>query len=150
MWRLSAGRCSRWSSLHRTSFFSVLATLYKAREGSFAHSSHASKTTPSAMSRNVSRRNEKSKRASARQARSEETKQANKQTHIGIINMKLIVNIILAVAAFLAVTGSLKADVFVNGYTRSNGTPVESHYRTSPNNTKSDNYSSGAYNPHKW
>jgi hypothetical protein len=36
MSRLSAGRCSRWSSLHRTSFFSVLATLYEARERSFA------------------------------------------------------------------------------------------------------------------
>ena len=58
---------------------------------------------------------------------------------------------ILTILAALAIgAGSLKADVFVNGYYRSNGTHVEPHYRTSPNDTKSDNYSSGAYNPHKW
>jgi hypothetical protein len=56
--------------------------------------------------------------------------------------------IMAALIAFGA--GSLKADVYVNGYTRSNGTYVQPHYRTSPNNTTSDNYSSGAYNPHKW
>ena len=52
--------------------------------------------------------------------------------------------------AIVAQITAATADVFVNGYTRSNGTHVESHYRTSPNNTTSDNYSSGAYNPHKW
>jgi len=65
--------------------------------------------------------------------------------------MKSIINTILAVAAFAAVTGSLKADVFVNDYYRSNGTHVESHWRTSPNGRTDDNYSSpGVYNPHKW
>ena len=58
---------------------------------------------------------------------------------------------ILTILAALAIgAGSLKADVFVNDYYRSNGTHVESHYRTCPNGTRSDNYSSGAYNPHKW
>jgi hypothetical protein len=57
---------------------------------------------------------------------------------------------ITLLAALAIGAGSLKADVYVDGYTRSNGTYVEGHYRTSPNGTTSDNYSSGAYNPHKW
>jgi len=35
----------------------------------------------------------------------------------------------------------LTASVYVDGYTRSNGTYVEEHYRSSPNDTVSDNYS---------
>ncbi len=37
----------------------------------------------------------------------------------------------------------------VRGYTRSNGTYVNSYYRTSPNYTRFDNYSTrGNYNPY--
>lgn len=40
-------------------------------------------------------------------------------------------------------------DVHVNGYYRKDGTYVQPHYRTSPNSTKSDNYSTvGNVNPH--
>lgn len=41
------------------------------------------------------------------------------------------------------------ADTYVNGYYRSNGTYVQPHYRTDPNNTRLDNYSTkGNYNPY--
>ena len=41
------------------------------------------------------------------------------------------------------------ADVYVRGYTRSNGTYVQGHYRSSPNSTVTDNYSyCGNVNPH--
>jgi hypothetical protein len=45
--------------------------------------------------------------------------------------------------------GSLaSADVYVEGYTRSNGTYVSPHYRSSPNGTTLDNYSTqGNTNP---
>jgi len=41
------------------------------------------------------------------------------------------------------------ADNYVNGYYKSNGTYVKGHYRSSPNSTKSDNYSTyGNTNPY--
>jgi len=41
------------------------------------------------------------------------------------------------------------ADVYVNGYTRSDGTYVQGHYRSSPNNTTYDNFSTkGNINPY--
>jgi hypothetical protein len=41
------------------------------------------------------------------------------------------------------------SDVHVNGYRKSNGTYVALHYRTAPNNTKNDNYSTrGNVNPY--
>jgi len=43
----------------------------------------------------------------------------------------------------------IAADTYVNGYTKSNGTNVDGYYRTSPNSTKSDNYSTvGNTNPY--
>lgn len=40
-------------------------------------------------------------------------------------------------------------DVYVKGYTRSDGTYVRGHYRSSPNNTVSDNFSTyGNINPY--
>ena len=60
-------------------------------------------------------------------------------------------------AAFLLLTLALltcsclsfAGDVYVNGYYRSNGTYVEPHYRSSPNNTVTDNYNYvGNTNPH--
>lgn len=44
-------------------------------------------------------------------------------------------------------------DVYVNDYTRSDGTPVGGYYRTAPNSTTADNYSTiGNQNPYtgKW
>ena len=41
------------------------------------------------------------------------------------------------------------AQSYVNGYTRSNGTYVKGHYRSSPNSTQRDNYSTfGNMNPY--
>jgi len=41
------------------------------------------------------------------------------------------------------------ADEYVNGYTRSNGTYVQGYYRSSPDNTVTNNYSyEGNVNPH--
>ena len=41
------------------------------------------------------------------------------------------------------------ADDYVHGYTRSNGTYVEPYYKTSPNSTTFDNYSTqGNVNPY--
>lgn len=55
----------------------------------------------------------------------------------------------LALLATLFGSSLLFGDVWVNGYTKSNGTIVEGHYRTSPNSTTSDNYSTyGNYNPY--
>ena len=49
----------------------------------------------------------------------------------------------------LAISGSAMADQYVHGYTKSNGTYVEPHYRSSPNSTRSDNYSTqGNVNPY--
>lgn len=45
--------------------------------------------------------------------------------------------------------GSAFADTFVNGYYRQNGTYVQPHYRSSPNNSVYDNYSTrGNVNPY--
>lgn len=53
-------------------------------------------------------------------------------------------------ALFLCIAGVLDAkDVNVRGYTRKDGTYVAPHVRTSPNSTKSDNYSTkGNVNPY--
>lgn len=57
----------------------------------------------------------------------------------------------LLLLLFLIITGfNLSAqDVWVNGYTRKDGTYVQGHYRTKPNHTKNDNYSTiGNINPY--
>ena len=44
---------------------------------------------------------------------------------------------------------SALADVYVNGYYRKDGTYVQPHHRSDPNNTKDDNWSSkGNKNPY--
>lgn len=53
--------------------------------------------------------------------------------------------------AFLFATANLFAQstVYVKSYIKSNGTYVQSHYRTSPNSSLLDNYSTrGNYNPY--
>ena len=58
----------------------------------------------------------------------------------------------------ISLTGeSLKADVYVDGYYRNNGTYVQPYRRTSPNQTNVDNYSfpgnanpnTGTFTPYK-
>lgn len=55
----------------------------------------------------------------------------------------------LALAAALCVSTSAIAADYVQGYTRRDGTYVAPHYRSEPNSTKLDNYSSqGNFNPY--
>lgn len=56
-----------------------------------------------------------------------------------------------AVAALSTIVWSAvwAQDVYVNGYTRNDGTYVSGHYRSAPNHTKSDNWSQvGNVNPY--
>lgn len=57
---------------------------------------------------------------------------------------------ILAITGIMMLGFAVNANAgYVRGYTKSNGTYVQPHYRTSPNSTRSDNYSSqGNYNPY--
>ena len=58
---------------------------------------------------------------------------------------KIIIGIILAIS----MSTMLLADTYVNGYYKSNGTYVQGHYRSSPNSTRSDNWSErGNTNPY--
>jgi opacity protein-like surface antigen len=57
--------------------------------------------------------------------------------------------LILALFAVALVAPSVSAQVRVKGYTRSDGTYVAPHYRSSPNSTTQDNYSTrGNVNPY--
>jgi hypothetical protein len=57
--------------------------------------------------------------------------------------------LILTAAICVLFATSAMADTYVKGYTRSDGTQVGGHYRSSPNSTVTDNYSySGNRNPH--
>lgn len=62
--------------------------------------------------------------------------------------MKLITTLVPAL--LLALTAGLaSADQWVDGYTRSDGTQVQGHYRSDPNATVRDNYSyEGNTNPY--
>lgn len=58
---------------------------------------------------------------------------------------QIIALLLLLLLSFGAVAG----DVYVNGYYRQDGTYVEPHYRSAPNQYKFDNYSSqGNTNPY--
>ena len=58
--------------------------------------------------------------------------------------------IVLSLIATLFIITSTLADTSVKGYYKSNGIYVEPHHRSSPNSTKSDNWStSGNTNPYK-
>lgn len=53
------------------------------------------------------------------------------------------------ILGILLFSGIAQADVYVDGYYRSNGTYVSPHYRSSPNSTVYDNYSTqGNVNPY--
>lgn len=57
--------------------------------------------------------------------------------------------IILFILLILAPVEAFSKDTYVRGYTRKDGTYVAPHYRTSPNSTTSDNYSTeGNINPY--
>ena len=68
--------------------------------------------------------------------------------------MKLLPLKAVAAALLVSTAGALTASsafaqTYVNGYTRSNGTYVQGHYRSSPNYTRRDNYSYyGNVNPY--
>lgn len=56
---------------------------------------------------------------------------------------------IIALALAAAFATPALADQYVKGHTRSDGTYVAPHYRSSPNSSRYDNYSSqGNYNPY--
>ena len=58
--------------------------------------------------------------------------------------MKKALIAVLAAAMMVAGTMSVaNADVYVRGYTRSNGTYVAPHFRTNPDGVKWNNYSYG-------
>ncbi|MEQ8226742.1 MAG: hypothetical protein RIA64_01550 [Rhodospirillales bacterium] len=58
-------------------------------------------------------------------------------------------NIIVLTVLFCAATGAAYADDYVRGYFKSDGTYVAPHYRSSPNNTPYDNWSTrGNVNPY--
>ena len=62
--------------------------------------------------------------------------------------MKILLKLLVLLALFLP-SITFARDVNVNGYYRSNGTYVQPHHRSSPNNTTSDNYShKGNTNPY--
>ena len=69
------------------------------------------------------------------------------------INPSSKIKKLLSIAVFgaLLIVPNMKAyaDVYVKGHYRSNGTYVDPHYRTSPNNSTYDNWSSyGNTNPY--
>jgi len=50
---------------------------------------------------------------------------------------------------FVAATSIAQTSTYVSGYTNSNGTYVQGYYRTTPNTTRNDNYSTvGNVNPY--
>ena len=51
-------------------------------------------------------------------------------------------SLIGAMALVIGLWGSAQADEYIRGYTRHNGTYVQPHYQTPPNNNAFDNYSS--------
>ena len=46
--------------------------------------------------------------------------------------MKKILTILATITALTAIHGQAQADIFVNGYFKSNGTYVMPHYRSAP------------------
>jgi hypothetical protein len=58
-------------------------------------------------------------------------------------------SLLIALAALLFATAAQAQDQYVNGYYKSNGTYVQGYYRTAPDNTTLNNYSTqGNVNPY--
>lgn len=56
---------------------------------------------------------------------------------------------IIFIAGLLLVASTAYADQYVNGYTKKDGTTVDSYYRSTPNSSYNDNYSvKGNTNPY--
>jgi hypothetical protein len=56
---------------------------------------------------------------------------------------------LIIVFLFAAANSFSQSTVYVKGYTKSNGSYTQGHYKTSPNSSKIDNYSTqGNYNPY--
>lgn len=67
---------------------------------------------------------------------------------LGENNMKKLV-LAVAIGASFAVSAASAQSVYVKPHVRSDGTYVQGHYRTAPNQTLSDNYSTSPnYNPY--
>jgi hypothetical protein len=63
--------------------------------------------------------------------------------------LKQLFGVFFVVCFVVCSAPSALADQYVHGYTRSNGTYVQSYYRSSPNNTVRDNFSyKGNVNPY--
>lgn len=63
--------------------------------------------------------------------------------------MKKLLSLLMIVSIFITLALSVSAYTRVRGYYRSNGTYVQPHYRTSPNSSFYDNWSTrGNYNPY--
>lgn len=63
--------------------------------------------------------------------------------------LSVIFAVLLATAAGVLGPAHAADAVYVNGYTRADGTYVQGHYRTAPNSTPCDNWSTaGNYNPY--
>ena len=55
--------------------------------------------------------------------------------------MNILKKIIIIFSILIITSLSVIADTYVKGYTKSDGTSVKGHYRSSPNGTVTDNYS---------
>lgn len=68
----------------------------------------------------------------------------------GVRNMKSFFRIFaILMAVFFFMESFAIADTYVQGYTRKDGTYVQGHYRSRPNSTVNDNYSTqGNTNPY--
>jgi len=53
----------------------------------------------------------------------------------------MLIRFVLILCIAFATAGLARADEYVQGYYRSNGTYVQPYYRSSPNNTVQDNFS---------
>ena len=63
--------------------------------------------------------------------------------------MKFLLTLCLLISLGISYAQTNSNHVWVNGYTRSDGTYVKGHYRTAPNSTVNDNFSTqGNYNPY--
>lgn len=61
--------------------------------------------------------------------------------------MKAVVCLLVGLLCFSGL--AFGKDVYVKGYVKRDGTYVQPHYRTTPNGTKNDNYSTkGNFNPY--